>query len=112
MGDPEDGRRGARDDSLVLSAVSVYLKARLRKIEELETETKKEREKRLEKKRDWNRRNRANGKLRDVGDEVFGFPEVEVDVPMPPVAPPRNQWRELDERRDLIEKIADRRRKD
>lgn len=110
-------------EELVSSAVAVYLKARVRKLEALDAETANERRKRLEKKREANKRYRQNGKLRDVGEEVFGsasLPRVDLDIPMPPCAPPaRDAGRdvnfgeaaELEERLERIQAIAERRRK-
>ena len=110
-------------DELVFSAVSVYLKARVRKLEALDIETANERRKRLEKKREQSKQYRRDGKLRDVGEEVFGsasLPRVDLDIPMPPCAPPATdagrdvnfgEAAELEERLERIQAIAERRRK-
>lgn len=101
-------------DELVAAAVSVYLKARVRKLEALEAETANERKKRLEKKREESRRYRENGTLRDVGAEVFGQIDILSTRPMPtppPASTPKPMPDDLDGRRELIEKMAERRRK-
>ncbi len=97
---------------LVFSAVSVYLRARMRKLNALDAETPKEKQTRLKKKRAQSRRYRENGPVRDVTEEVFSrsLPEVEIDIPMPPVAPPKSPWAELEERRERIADLAEKRR--
>lgn len=103
-------------DDLVYCAVSVYLKARVRKLETLETETSRERKKRLEKKRDQSRRYRVTARLRDVGSEVFGGHGDAIEVPDNPLlhrgsTVAQSTWSGLEERREQIEALAEKRQR-
>lgn len=104
-------------DELVSSAVSVYLKARVRKIDTIGDETTREREKRLEKKREQSKRYRAEERLRDVSSEVFGGHGGAMDVAAEPVPPrgasvvalsPRSGF---EDRLERIQELAERNRR-
>ena len=104
-------------DELVFSAVSVYLNARVRKLEALKAETENERRKRLDKKREQGKRYRYSAKLRDIGDEVFGGHGGASSVVEDPALPQfgstvaRTPWSDLEARRERIEETAERRRR-